>query len=85
MDKKVFKKLEEINKDNKNQKESLFPEHEFLVSCLRIGLKIEDLKILTYVDILKIFISFCDKDENYEKSSERKATQKDIDALVARM
>ncbi len=85
MDEKVYEKLEEINKENKNKKESLFPEHEFLVSCLRIGLKLEDLKILTYVDILKIFISFCDKDENYEKNSERKATQKDIDALVARM
>ena len=85
MDEKVYEELEEINKESKNKKESLFPEHEFLVSCLRIGLKLEDLKILTYVDILKIFISFCDKDENYEKSSERKATQKDIDALVARM
>ena len=85
MDEKVFEKLEEINKDNKNQKESLFPEHEFLVSCLRMGLKIDDLKILTYVDVLKIFISFFDKDENAEQNGTRKATKEDITNLVARM
>lgn len=85
MDEKVFEKLEEINKDNKNQKESLFPEHEFIVSCLRMGLKIDDLKILTYVDVLKIFISFCDKDENTEQNGTRDATQEEIQNLVARM
>ena len=58
MDKKVFDELEKINKNNENDKESLFPEHEFLASCLRMGLTISDLKILTYVDVLKIFISF---------------------------
>lgn len=85
MDEKVYEELEEINKESKNKKESLFPEHEFLVSCLRIGLKIEDLKILTYVDVLKIFISFCDKDTIDTENGGRKATQKEIDALVARM
>lgn len=84
VDEKVFKKLEEINKESKNKKESLFPEHEFLAACLRIGLKIEDLKTLTYVDVLKIFISFFDNDKE-EENGTRMATQEDIQNLVARM
>lgn len=62
----------------------MFPEHEFLVTCLRIGLKIEDLKILTYVDVLKILISFFDNDKE-EEDGIRIATQEDIQNLVARM
>ena len=85
MDEKVFDKLKEINKDNENQKESLFPEHEFLVSCLRMGLKIDDLKILTYIDVLKIFISFCDADKINDGASTREASQEEIKNLVARM
>lgn len=61
----------------------MFPEHEFLVTCLRIGLKIEDLKILTYVDVLKILISFFDNDK--EEDGIKMATQEDIQNLVARM
>lgn len=61
----------------------MFPEHEFLVTCLRIGLKIEDLKVLTYVDVLKILISFFDNDK--EEDGIKMATQEDIQNLVARM
>ena len=81
MDEKVFKKIEKINEKGKK---SIFPEHEFLAACLRMGLKIEDLKILTYVDVLKIFISFFDNDKEEEKGT-RMATQEDIQNLVARM
>lgn len=81
VDEKVFKELEKINGKGKR---SIFPEHEFLAACLRIGLKIEDLKILTYVDVLKIFISFFDNDKEEEKGT-RMATQEDIQNLVARM
>lgn len=89
MDKKVFDELEKINGDKKkNDKESLFPEYEFLATCLRMGLRIDDLKILTYVDVLKIFISFIGKDnetENTVQNGVREATQEDIKKLVARM
>ena len=81
MDKKVFEELEKI-KTNNNE-ESLFPEHEFLVSCLRMGLSLEDLKFLTYIDVLKMFISFIGKPER--KDGVREATQEDIQNLVARM
>lgn len=60
-----------------NSEKSLFPEHEFLASCLRIGLTIQDLKILTYIDVIKMFISLTDK-----KEGTKKATQKDIDKLL---
>lgn len=88
MDKKVFDELEKINGDKTDEEESLFPEHEFLSTCLRMGLRIEDLKILTYVDVLKILISFIGKDnkkESVTKNGVREATQEDIQRVVARM
>ena len=76
MDKKVFDELEKINKNNKNDKESLFPEHEFLASCLRINLTISDLKILTYIDVLKIFISFLRRKRRSPKRCKRSNTRR---------
>lgn len=57
----------------------LFPEHHFLLACFRLGLTIQDLKFLTYVDIMKIFLSIETKKEN---TGVRKATQADIDRLL---
>lgn len=82
MDKKVFSELEKIN--GSNNEESLFPEHEFITTCLRIGLRIEDLKQLTYVDVLKILISFIGKNDKREDGA-RKATTEEIKNLVARL
>ncbi len=75
--KKIVKSEEEINLK--------FPEHDFFATALKIGLTIEDLKELTYVDILKIFISFLQKDKDKTKNGARKATQEEINQLVARM
>lgn len=75
--KKIVKSEEEIN--------LRFPEHDFFATALKIGLTIEDLKELTYVDILKIFISFLQKDKDKTKNGVRKATQEEINQLVARM
>lgn len=62
-----------------DSEEPLFPEHHFLLACLRLGLTIQDLRFLTYVDIMKIFLSIENKkDEN----KPRKATQADIDRLL---
>lgn len=82
VDKKVFEELEKIETSNKK---SIFPEHEFLTACLRIGLKIEDLKILTYIDVLKIFITIFNNNEKEEKTGTRIATKKDIEKMVAMM
>lgn len=65
---------------NENDKKDLFPEHEFLASCLRIGLHINDLEQLTYIDVMKIFLSYLEEGKNEIKQ----ATQKDWDALAGR-
>lgn len=84
MDEKVFDELEKIiGNKNDNEEGNLFPEYAFLVSCLRIGLRLEDLKYLTYIDVLKMFISFIGKPEKQDGT--REATQEDIQNLVARM
>ena len=62
-----------------DSEEQLFPEHHFLLACFRLGLTIQDLKFLTYVDIMKIFLSIETKKEN---TKVRKATQADIDRLL---
>lgn len=62
-----------------DSEEVLFPEHYFLLACLRLGLTIQDLRFLTYIDVMKIFLSI----ETEKKDTRtRKATQADIDRLL---
>ena len=62
-----------------DSEEPLFPEHHFLLACLRLGLTMQDLRFLTYVDVMKIFLSI----ESKKKDTEvRKASQADIDRLL---
>lgn len=85
MEEKALKELENITKEKKED-ESLFPEHDFLATCLRMGLRIEDLKILTFIDVIKILVSFIGKEDKKESTNGiREATKEDIDNLVARM
>lgn len=60
-----------------DNKEDLFPEHTFIATCLRIGLGIEDLKKMTYVDVLKILIGYIN-----ENITEKKPTQAQIKMLT---
>lgn len=69
--------MEKINSGNEDK--SLFPEHDFIVSCLRIGLSLNDLKILTYIDIMKILLSYI---KPSKKNSTKTASQIDIDRLL---
>lgn len=62
-----------------DSEEPLFPEHHFLLACLKVGLTIQDLSFLTYVDVMKIFLSI---DTKKEITGPRKATQSDIDRLL---
>lgn len=71
----MSKELSKI-KGDKDHKE-IFPEHEFIGSCLRVGLHIADLKELTYVDVMKILVTFIT-----DNSTSKKATQSDIDKLL---
>lgn len=58
----------------------MFPEHEFLLSCFRIGAHINDLERLTYVDVLKMFLPFSKKTKKEDKIQQ--ATQKDINRIL---
>ena len=71
--------VEELSKINGDSEKSIFPEHDFYLACIRLGLRLEDLKYLSYIDVLKIFICLS-KPKN---KKERKATQADIDRLLA--
>lgn len=62
-----------------DSEEVLFPEHHFLLACLRLGLTIQDLRFLTYADVMKIFLSIETKEKD---TGVRKATQADIDRLL---
>lgn len=84
VDEEVIKELKKIVK-NEEETELKFPEHDFFAATLKIGLTVEDLRTLTYVDILKIFISFLQKDKDKTTNGTRKATQEEINQLVARM
>lgn len=81
IDEEVVKELEKI--PNNSTKTNIFPEHEFLKICLDYGLSLEDLRKLTYIDIIKIFISsYLEKQE--EKAEKfKEATQADWDRLAS--
>lgn len=70
-----------MNKNNSgNEEKILFPEHDFISTCLRLGLTLGDLKLLTYIDVIKIMLSFLRR--NKEKPDTRQATQQDINRFL---
>lgn len=77
IDEKVSEELEKINKSSGDDTEVLFPEHFFISACLKMGITIKDLEILTYIDVMKIFLSCTRKEKKI-----REATQADWDRLA---
>lgn len=75
VDEELIKELDKI--ESSGDSYEAFPEHSFIASALKIGLNINDLKELTYVDVMKILISYIDK-----KSEEQKTTQSQIEMLT---
>lgn len=75
VDEELIKEFEKI--ECSGDSEEVFPEHSFIASAFKIGLNINDLKELTYVDVMKILISYIDK-----KSEEQKPSQKQINMLT---
>ena len=74
--------VEEFEKNPRtNNKEQIFPEHDFLLSALNIGFRIEDLKHLTFVDVVKVFLCYVSNQKRTEEENEREATQQDIDSF----
>lgn len=79
VDEEVNKEYEKLSDSNNSY--DPFPEHTFISSCLRIGLSLNDLKILSYIDVMKIILSFIDKGEG-KKTNYKMATQADWDNLA---
>ena len=74
--------VEEFEKNPRTgDKQAVFPEHDFLLSALNIGFRIEDLKHLTFVDVMKVFLCYVSNQKTNEEENEREATQKDIDSF----
>lgn len=74
---------EELKKlSSGDEEEATFPEHSFIATCLRVGLTINDLKEMTYVDVMKILLSFMPRKSEEEENGYRKATQADWDRLM---
>lgn len=82
VDVELYKQMEKIPSENKEEK-VIFPEHNFLAMCIKTGLNINDLKILSYVDALKIIVSFVDFEKAPSEERYIEATQKDWDNLAA--
>ena len=79
VDEELIAELKKI--PNKNENEAL-EEHRFIATCLKIGLKIEDLKHLEYKDVAKIMLCFIDETNIDNTNKTRRATQSDWDALA---
>ena len=60
----------------------LFEEHNFISSCLKIGLTIADLKEMQYVDVMKILICYLENISPQNNNGTRKATQQDINKFL---
>ena len=65
-----------------NATENNLEEHNFIASCLKIGLRIEDLKQLKYKDVAKIMLCYIENENMANKKDSKKATQRDIDKLL---
>ena len=79
VDDELINETKKIPKSEENKNEAL-EEHQFIANCLKMGLRIEDLKQLEYKDVAKIMLCFVDK----KKNQSRKATQSDWDRLAGR-
>ena len=77
IDEEVIKELEKQPKTT--SKESVFPEHNFIRTCIENNITMEDLKILTYSDVMKIFLS----NNTHKNKGFREATQSDWDRLAS--
>lgn len=79
----VKEELDKIKIREAEQEQIVFQEHTFLNQCLTIGLSVEDMTKLTYVDICKLLIINMKKAKAINKPKYRIATTQDWDALAA--
>lgn len=80
VDEKLVKEMSKI-KSSGEDCEDPFPEHSFISACLKIGLSISELKLISYVDVFKIILSFLDLKN--QSNGYRLATQNDWDNFAS--
>lgn len=61
---------------SKKKESQTLEEHQFISNCLKIGLSMDDLKVMEYKDVLKILICY-----NRNGKEKRIATTSDWDRL----
>lgn len=89
-DKEVFEEIAKLQGDSKeNTSEDIFEEHQFILDCLDLGLTLDNLKELSYVDVLKMLVCKIRRQKELvkapntpQKEEVRKATQNDWDRLA---
>ena len=74
MDNELLEQLKLLKINNENTD---LAEYRFISACLQMGLTIQDLKELEYVDVAKIMIASIPEDKKYKK-----ATEADWDKLM---
>ena len=83
MDDELKEEVAKLKSNNSTINEKL-EEHLFIANCLKMGLRMEDLKELDYKDVMKIMICYNDSYPQQKKNQSRKATQADWDKLAGR-
>lgn len=77
MDQELLEQLKLLKNKKKKSEKSDLEEHNFIASILNLGLTLQDLKELDYVDVAKIMICSIPEDKKYKK-----ATAADWDKLM---
>ena len=86
MDNELVIALEKENKESKIEEgeDDSLSDYDFIATCLRIGLRIEDLKDLEYKEVAKILICYSRNERKTNKKTKyRKATQDDWDRFAS--
>lgn len=65
-----------------NVENDVFPEHEFIINCIKFGLNIDALKELTYIDVVKMMLATRKTEKEMKKTNYIMATQEDWDRLA---
>lgn len=77
MDKELDDELKLLPSNDK--KVDNLQDYMLVANCLSVGITLQDLKELTYVDVLKILLCF---NEDRIKRKKEEASQKDIDKFL---
>lgn len=76
-DNELNEQLKLIKRKKHNEEKDNMDEYRFVANCLQVGLTIQDLKELDYIDVAKILVCLIPSDQKYKR-----ATKEDWDKLM---